>query len=106
MQVDVSTSFDTTGSRRTPGAGDEVAETRNSSQGMSNGLRLLQLHQETLARWCKRVRIDNSGRHEVGEGAALLAPAEKAPVDRKSDLVDGLSADLHRLDSPRDHGAS
>src|SRR5208282_4054006 len=102
----VSMSLATTGALRMPGAGVELADIARISSTFPATARLLcllQLYKEALVLWREGVWIYHAVRHEVRDGALLLAGAEEAPMDRHAYLVDLLSGDRHGLDALRDH---
>src|SRR5208283_3878986 len=100
----VSMSLATTGALRMPGAGVELADIARISSTFPATARLLcllQLYKEALVLWREGVWIYHAVRHEVRDGALLLAGAEEAPMDRHAYLVDLLSGDRHGLDALR-----
>src|SRR5215469_13281396 len=94
-------SLATTGVLRIPGAGVVLADIARRSRtfpGMTASLHLLQLYKKALVFWRERVGIDDAVRHQIGDGALLIADAKESPVNRHADLVDLLSSHSQRLD--------
>src|SRR5436305_7556809 len=113
MQVVVSISLATSGSRFTPAPGTgpawaEILRISRLAWLMASPSSLLELHQEALELGCVGVGIENGGRQPVDQRPLVppfvLGDAAVTLMNRNSDLVDLLAVDRHRLDAFGDEG--